>query len=225
MACMLAGALTGSSQGFFVGAGFQQHYIPEYDKAIRSYNSGRPYLEEDHALIGAATYLEASFWGRVKQWNSGIQLSHSYSRSRSESCNFNTKLRFHQVQLSYVLRWLPKPDTPGPWYYFDLHVGATGTELSRMINGGSVSVDDEPLRAWGGGGQLGLTFSFPIEINKNRSGELFAGATFLPYFYSPNAEPVIHQTKGLTSEESGHMITWKIGIRACYSEKRKQRTE
>lgn len=196
------------AQEWQFGVGYRYHYAPEWDKAIQTYNFSRPFLEEKQPLLVSGTYLEASY--RFKTNNnlgSGIQLAHSFVRSRSDSPNLETALNWHSLQLNYVLRYQPSK------LALDLEIGAIGGLLSRKVNGEVFEVDSEKKRAMGGSAQLGVTASYDIALTERSSLLPFVGLGYTPYYFAPETESILNQSQELTGEDYSALLTWKVGVR------------
>jgi hypothetical protein len=96
--------------------------------------------------------------------------------------------------------------------YADFIFSATTSALFRNVNGNPFTYDEEKSKAFGIGGDISVKMGYFMKF-KNKNGlSPFVLIACTPYFYSPNTEAVINQTKGLTSKSSTAIISAQMGM-------------
>jgi hypothetical protein len=194
-----------------IDASYNYLFANQWDKAIQTYNFSRPFLSEKqpllmHGLTTSGTYI----FNSPKRLKHGINLSYSYFRSSSENENLDVKLHLNFLKLAYLLHYECQEKLKN--LYADFIFSATTSALFRNVNGNPFTYDEEKSKAFGIGGDISVKMGYFMKF-KNKNGlSPFVLIACTPYFYSPNTEAVINQTKGLTSKNSTAIISAQIGM-------------
>ncbi len=203
--------LNSIAQEFKIAASYNYLFANQWDKAIQTYNFSRPFNYEKqplfmHGLTASGTYIFKS----AKQLKHGINLSYSLFRSSSENENLDVKLHLNFLKLSYLLHYEYKEKLKN--LYTDFIFSATTSALFRNVNGKPFTYDEEKSKAFGIGGDICVKMGYFMKF-KNKNGlSPFVLIACTPYFYSPNTEAVINQTKGLASKSSTAILSAQMGM-------------
>ena len=203
--------LNSIAQEFKIDASYNYLFANQWDKAIQTYNFSRPFNYEKqplfmHGLTTSGTYISKS----PKQLKHGINISYSYLRSSSENENLDVKLHLNFLKLAYVLHYEYKEKLKN--IYTDFIFSVTSSALFRNVNGKPFTYDEEKSKAFGIGGEVGVKIGYFMKF-KNKNGlSPFIHIACSPYFYSPNTEAVINQTKGLAGNPSTGILSTQIGM-------------
>ena len=194
-----------------IDASYNYLFANQWDKAVQTYNFSRPFNYEKqplfmHGLTTSGTYISES----AKQFKHGINLSYSYFRSSSENENLDVKLHLNFLKLSYLLHYEYKEKLKN--LYTDFIFSATTSALFRNVNGKPFTYDEEKSKAFGIGGDISIKIGYFMKF-KNKNGlSPFVLIACTPYFYSPNTEAVINQTKGLATKSSTTILSAQMGM-------------
>jgi hypothetical protein len=194
-----------------IDASYNYLFANQWDKAIQTYNFSRPFNYEKqplfmHGLTTSGTYIFKS----PKQLKHGINISYSYFNSSSENENLDVKLHLNFLKLAYLLHYEYKEKLKN--MYTDIVFSATTSALVRNVNGKPFTYDEEKSKAFGIGGDLSIKMGYFMKF-KNKVGlSPFVLIACTPYFYSPNTEAVINQTKGLASKSSTAILSAQMGM-------------
>lgn len=203
--------LNSIAQEVKIDASYNYLFANQWDKAIQTYNFSRPFNYEKqplfmHGLTTSGTYISKS----PKRLKHGINLSYSYFRSSSENENLDVKLHLNFLKLAYLLHYEYKEKLKN--MYTDIIFSATTSALVRNVNGKPFTYDEEKSKAFGIGGDLSIKMGYFMKF-KNKVGlSPFVLIACTPYFYSPNTEAVINQTKGLASKSSTAIFSAQMGM-------------
>jgi hypothetical protein len=190
---------------------YQYLFAKQWDKAIQTYNFSRPFLAEKqpllmHGLFAAVSYIFKS----TKYVRHGINLSYSYFRSKADNENLNNTLHLHFLNPGYVLH-IGKIGKRQALYAEGI-ISATTSGLFRNVNGKPYTYDEATSKAFGIGGNINLKFGYGFDISDKYSLSPFISFACAPYLYSPNSEPVLNQTKGLTSKNWTYIVSAQTGL-------------
>lgn len=199
------------AQEFNLAVSYKYLWANQWDKAIQTYNFSRPFLEKKQPLLvsgvnASVTYLFKS----SKKFKHGIALSHAYFRSLAENENLNNQLNLHLLNLGYVLHY--QHPEKFKRIYLDLLFSATSSGLFRKVNGNFLEDEGNRLRAYGIGGDITLKIGHDIKLKSKTTLSPFIAIGYTPYFYSPNTEAVINQTKGLATKNFTGIVTGQVGV-------------
>jgi hypothetical protein len=194
-----------------IDASYNYLFANQWDKAIQTYNFSRPFNYEKqplliHGFATSGTYISKS----PKRLKQGINLSYSYFSSSSENENLDVKLHLNFLKLAYLIHYEYKEKLKN--LYTDFIFSATTSALVRNVNGKPFTYDEEKSKAFGIGGDISVKMGYFMKF-KNKVGiSPFLLIACTPYFYSPNTEAVINQTKGLASKPSTAILSAQIGV-------------
>jgi hypothetical protein len=199
------------AQEFKIDASYNYLFANQWDKAIQTYNFSRPFNYEKqplfmHGLATSGTYISMT----PKRLKHGINLSYSYFSSSSENENLDVKLHLNFLKLAYLIHYDYKEKLKN--WYTDFIFSATSSALFRNVNGNPFTYDEEKSKAYGIGGEVGVKMGYFMKF-KNKNGiSPFVLISCSPYFYSPNTEAVLNQTKGLASKPSTAIFSAQMGL-------------
>lgn len=207
----LLGSTFSSAQGFKLDASYQYLQSGQLDEAVKTYNFSRPFLAEKQPFLTNGLNTSISYvFKSDKNFKHGINLSYSYFPSLSENEDFSNKLNLHFINLGYVLHYENAEKWKGP--YSDLIVSATSSVIFRKLNGEPFVYDETKSKAFGIGGDIKFRLGYCIKSKRRNHASPFIAVGCAPYFYSPNNEAVINQTKGLVVNNWSGLFTTQIGI-------------
>jgi len=209
--CLFLVWSSSNAQAFEVDVAYKYIYANQWDKAIQTYNFSRPFMAEKQPLISHGLNTAVSYiFQSQKKIKQGINLSYSYLRSSSDNENLVNVLNLHFLNIGYLLRYENTEKLKG--FYTDLILSATSSGLFRNVNGDPFEYDDSKSKAFGIGGNIGLKAGYQLIIKGNTYLSPFIAFGYTPYFYSPNTELVINQTKELTSENWTPILATQVGL-------------
>ncbi|MCC6370928.1 MAG: hypothetical protein IT236_07990 [Bacteroidia bacterium] len=199
------------AQSFETGLSYNYLYAGQWDNLIQTYNFARPFLVEKQPLLkhGAQVYLAYRFKSE-KRISHGIQLSYSYFRSSAENAGFTNTLGFSALNVGYILHY--ENETLLKRVYAELIVAATGGRMQRRINNAPFEYDQKRAKALGIGGNVGTKLGYHLKINEAVRLSPFVLLSYTPYFYAPDAEVLINQTRGLVAEDWTGMLNAQFGL-------------
>ncbi len=199
------------AQEFKIDASYNYMFANQWDKAIQTYNFSRPFYYEKqpllmHGLTTTGTYIFKS----AKRIKHGVNISYSYFISSSENENLDVKLHLNFLKLAYLLHYEYKEKFKN--LYTDFIFSATTSALFRNVNGKPFTYDEEKSKAYGIGGDISVKMGYLMGFKNKNGFSPFVLIACTPYFYSPNTEAVINQTKGLTSKTSTAIFSAQMGM-------------
>ena len=199
------------AQEFKIDASYNYMFANQWDKAIQTYNFSRPFNYEKqpllmHGLTTSGTYIFKS----AKRIKHGVNISYSYFRSSSENENLDVKLHLNFLKVAYLLHYEYKEKLKN--LYTDFIFSATTSALFRNVNGKPFTYDEEKSKAYGIGGDISVKTGYLMGFKNKNGFSPFVLIACTPYFYSPNTEAVINQTKGLTSKSSTAIFSAQMGM-------------
>jgi len=199
------------AQEFKADVAYKYIYANQWDKAIQTYNFSRPFITEKqpliiHGLNGSVSYIFKS----QKKIKHGLNFSYAYFRSSSDNENLVNVLNLHFLNFGYLLHYENAERLKG--FYSDLIISPTSSGLFRNVNGEPFVYDDSKSKAFGIGGNISLKAGHQLKIKGKTYLSPFIAFGYTPYFYSPNTEEVINQTKGLTSKKWTPIFTTQFGL-------------
>jgi hypothetical protein len=199
------------AQEFKIDASYNYMFANQWDKAIQTNNFSRPFYYEKqpllmHGLTTTGTYIFKS----AKRIKHGVNISYSYFISSSENENLDVKLHLNFLKLAYLLHYEYKEKFKN--LYTDFIFSATTSALFRNVNGKPFTYDEEKSKAYGIGGDISVKMGYLMGFKNKNGFSPFVLIACTPYFYSPNTEAVINQTKGLTSKTSTAIFSAQMGM-------------
>lgn len=199
------------SQEWKVDFSYKYLYSNQWDKAIQTYNFSRPFLKEKQPLLMNGLNTSSSYiFKNEKHIKHGLNLSYSYFGSLAENENLTNKLNLHFVNVGYMLHYENPEKFKG--MYADLIISASSIVLYRKINGAPFIYDEKKSKALGIGGDLQFKLGYCFNLKNKSYLSPFIAVGYTPYFYSPNTESVINQTKTLTSKSWASILSSQVGI-------------
>lgn len=199
-------------QDFSFSLAYQNSRIPEWDKAIQTYNFTRPFLSNrqplfTHGLQAEARYYFKSGRGIVH----GLHLAYGWQRSVAENPNLRSALHFHLVQPGYFRQFTPPGRTQG-WM---VQAGASLLlgGIFRAINDEALVYDEATAKAWGVGSRIQAQLGYQFAGTDKPGWQPFVEMGYVPYYYAPQAEAILNQTTGLASKNWTSMWSAQVGVR------------
>jgi hypothetical protein len=112
--------------------------------------------------------------------------------------------------LGYIIHYENNEKTKG--LYTDLIISAVSSGLFRNVNDEPFEYDEARAKAFGIGGDLSIRAGYYLKLKNKIYLSPFVLVGYTPYFYSPNSEAVINQTKGLVSNNWTGIFTTQVGL-------------
>jgi hypothetical protein len=199
-------------QVFSFSLAYQNNPIPEWNKAIQTYNFTRPFLSNRQPLLTHGLQAEAAYYFKSDRGIvHGVHLAYAGQSSVAENVNLRAALHFHLVQPGYFRQVNFKGRAQG-W------MGQASASLLlggifRAINDEALVYDDATAKAWGVGGRIQAQLGYQFSGTDNLAWQPFVGISYVPYYYAPQAEAILNQTTGLTSKNWTTMESAQIGVR------------
>lgn len=200
------------SQDLSVGFGYSYLFAKQWDKAIQTYNFSRPFIVQKQPLLtNGATIYSSYLFNSGKRHRHGIICSYSYFNSSSTNENLSNTLNLHLVKLGCMMHLENTKQLKG--LSIDLIVSALLGGLLRRVNQTPYFYDDKRAKALGIGGNIGVKCAYRcLKINKRLTVSPYVDAGFTPYFYAPEFESLINQTKQLASKKSTDILNLELGL-------------
>lgn len=199
------------AQEFKAALSYNYIYAKQWDRHMQTYNLSRPFVVEKQPLFMHGAHISvATIFKSAKKLNHGIDLSYGYFKSSAQNENLNTTLSLHFVNLSYLLHYASFNKMK--CLYVDVLISATSSGLFKNVNGKSVVYEEKKARSFGIGGDLSLKAGYYLKLKNKMHLSPFILVGYTPYFYSPNTEVVINQTKGLTGKNWTGIFNTQIGL-------------
>lgn len=204
------------AQVYQVDFSYQYLASKQWDRAIQSYNFSRPNISQNQGLLihGISNSFSYLFQNQ-KPLKHGFSLDYSFTRSNAENKNFDNSLHLHLLQLSYLIQYNFMGKTKG--LYTALQAGMLSSALFRRVNGEPLLQEDTRVQAYGVGLGLKISSGYNFQLRENFTLGPFFALGCSPYFFSPNTEGVINQTKGLSSKAWTSILYWQLGFRVSFS--------
>ena len=198
------------SQEFKIDISYKYLQSFQLDKAIQYYNFSRPTFTEAqplfiHGLNSSVSYVFKS----SKNLKHGFNVSYSYFRSYADNENFINSLNLHFLNLGYILHYENQEKLKG--LYTDLIISATSSGLFRNLNDEPFIYDESESKAFGIGADVNVKLGY-LKMNSKSFLSPFIAIAYTPYFFSPNNEAVINQTKGLASKNWTGILSAQVGL-------------
>ena len=199
------------AQEFRTDISYKYIFANKWDKAIQTYNFSRPFLEKKqpllmHGLNASVSYIFKS----SSSLKNGIHISYNYFKSSAENENLKNILNLHFLNLGYIIHYENNVKTKG--LYTDLIISAVSSGLFRNVNDEPFEYDEARAKAFGIGGDLSIRAGYYLKLKNKIYLSPFVLVGYTPYFYSPNSEAVINQTKGLVSNNWTGIFTTQVGL-------------
>lgn len=199
------------AQEFKIDFSYKYLYSQQWDNIIQTYNFSRPFLLVKQPLFMHGFNSSASYiFKTTHHLQHGINASYSYFRSSAHNPNLSNTLNLHFINLGYILHYPFKMKCKP--FYTDCIFSVSTTGLNRKMNGKVLEFDDEKSTSYGIGGEIGLKTGYEVQLKKQLSVSPFIGIGYAPYFYSPNHELLMNQTKGLAGNRRGGLLNAQIGV-------------
>ena len=199
------------AQEFRTDISYKYIFANKWDKAIQTYNFSRPFLEEKQALLMHGLNASVSYiFKSSSSFKHGINISYSYFKSSAENENLNNILNLHFLNLGYIIHYENNEKTKG--LYTDLIISAVSSGLFRNVNDEPFEYDGTRTKAFGIGGDMSVRAGYYLNLKNKINLSPFVLVGYTPYFYSPNSEAVINQTKGLVSNNWTGIFTTQVGL-------------
>jgi hypothetical protein len=196
------------SQELKADISYKYMFANQWDKAVQTYNFSRPFnTEKQPLLIHGLNFSAAYIFNSQRKLQLGINLSYSYFRSNAENQNLTNTFNLHFINLGCILHYEKWREL-----YTDLLISATSSGLFRVINGEPFVYDETKSKAFGIGAEVCFKIGYYIKLKNKFFISPFASVAYTPYFYSPNTETLINQTKGLLGKDWTGILNTQVGI-------------
>lgn len=194
-----------------IGISYENFYSPQWDKAIQTYNFNRPFLTEKQPLIMHGTNVSFSqIFKSEKKIKKGIYLDYSYFRSDAANTNFENILQFNRVNLGYFVHIENEEKFKG--FYSDFIISTVLAGLYKNVNGQPAMFEEKSFKSFGIGGEISILLGYHLKSVKLNFLSPFLSLGYSPYYYSPNSEAVINDTKTLIINPWINSFNFRAGI-------------
>jgi hypothetical protein len=199
------------AQEYNIAFSYKYLHANQWDKIIQTYNFSRPFLDSKqplyaHGINGSFSYIFKS----DRKIKHGINSSYSYFGSYAENDDFTNKYNLHFLNIGYILRYKKLKDPRG--FYSDFICSITSSGMFRSLNDEDFVYDEVRSRSFGIGLDLALKMAYNIVIKNNFGISPIILVGYTPYFFSPNTEAVINQTKSLVGKNWTGIFTTQLGF-------------
>jgi hypothetical protein len=209
--CALLVAHTGRAQRLYIGGGYTWLHAPQWDKAIQTYNFSRPFAGQQPLLKDGVQIHGAYLLGAGKRGRQGVCLSYTYVGSSAGGYGLTNNLRLHLVKPGYLWHFGGRGWLQHMWV--NVAASAVVGILNRNVEGASYTYPDAQTTAWAIGGSADVTCAYKVPIHlAGMQIHPYVQAGYAPYVYAPNAEPLLNQTKQLTSKNHTSIFTVSFGL-------------
>ena len=228
------------SQNISIQSSYQYLYVPQWDKAIQTYNFSRPHLADKQDLFRHGYNINLLFDIGLEHFTPSF--SYSYFNSISENSNLKVELNTRVLDIGEI------HITKG----FDVMLGYGTIKMSgslrllhitRELNDVIFNVDSNKLNVYG----VGPVFNFFIyyrhinllsrkrtttslkmgdvvikdsEKSKMRYTNIvlkpFVGLGYTPFLWAPDAETILNQTYDLASKGYTSMLSFQLGFKISF---------
>ncbi len=214
LSLLIATAL--SAQEKTISAGYCYLYSPQFDKAIQTYNFSRPELANNQPLLQHGLGARLSIvYPSEKMLSHGFGVSYTLHGSTATNPNFETNLRLHLLRFNYVLA-MHQPSCDGG-AYASISFSAVGGGLFRYVNNEAVTDDGKSFRALGIGAEISGRYGYRFCIGETTAISPFVELAISPFYYSPNTEAVLNQTKTLATTPWSQYLVAQVGCSAHFA--------
>jgi hypothetical protein len=208
--CALLMAQTGKAQRLYIGGGYTWLYAPQWDKAIQTFNFSRPFAGQQRLLKDGVQIQGTYLVGAGKRARQGVSLSYSYVGS-SAGYGLTNNLRLHLVKPGYLWHFHGSGWLQNMWV--NIAASAVVGILNRSVQGATYIYPDAQTTAWTIGGSADVTCAYKLPMHPaGMQIYPYVQAGYAPYVYAPNAEPLLNQTKQLTSKNHTGIFTATFGV-------------
>jgi hypothetical protein len=202
---------TTMAQELKIDISYKYIYANHWDKIVQTYNFSRPFNSNNQPLLMNGFNSSVS---RIFKPNNnishGLNVSYSYFRSSAEDQNFTNNLNLHFLNLGYIFHYQNQEKSKA--FYADFILAITSSGLFRNLNGASFEYDNKKSIALSIGSEVDIKFGYSLQKSNNQYLSPFIVIGYIPYFYSPNTETVINQTKGLVEKNWTTILISQIGV-------------
>lgn len=190
------------------GAAYAYLYATQWDKAIQTYNFARPFKSYKQPLLhtGGAVYGAYLFpKGKVKK---GVCLTYAYYSSSSTNAAIATNFNLHTLKPSFFIRTIYKKKLSA-----DLALSLLTGALTKRVNGEQYIYRESNNTAFAIGACLGAKLTYRcLRLNERCALAPYVEASYTPYVYTPNFEPLLNQTRQLASKPHSSLLGINCGI-------------
>lgn len=205
---LLCGSLYSQEKTF--SAGYCYFYSPQFDKAIQTYNFSHPELLNNQPLLQHGLGARFSIvFPSEKMLSHGFGVAYTLHGSTATNPNFETNLRLHLLRFNYVLAMHQPSCDAGA--YASLSFSAVGGGLFRYVNNEAVADDGKSFRGLGIGAEISGRYGYRFCIGETTAISPFVELAISPFYYSPNTEAVLNQTKTLATTQWSQYLVAQVG--------------
>lgn len=190
----------------------------QFDKAVRVYNSTRPFLTSKQPLFrnGIGAKIGYSFPSKKHpKIQYGFELGYSYFDSYAENDGFINDMQLHTLTPRFFTNTKITNRFIG-----QIMLGLPSSGMFRQINSEAVTNDETPIRAFGIGLSIRSQLSYQFILNEHISLCPTFGLEYCPFQYSPQGEALINQTKGLYTNNFNSFFGFDFGVKVSFLRER-----
>jgi hypothetical protein len=191
----------------------------QFNKAVRVYNSARPFLTTKQPLFrnGMGAKIGYTFPSKKHpKVQYGFELGYSYFGSYAENDGFINDMQLHSVTPRFFTSTKITNRFVG-----QIMLGLPSYGMFRQINSESVTNDGTPIRAFGIGLSIRPQLYYQFVLNDRISLCPTFGLEYCPIQYSPQGEALINQTKGLYTNNFNSFFGFDFGVKVRFLRERK----
>jgi hypothetical protein len=191
----------------------------QFDKAVRVYNSARPFLTSKQPLFRNGIGAKIGYSFPTKKHTKvqyGFELGYSYFDSYAENDGFINDMQLHTLTPRFFTSTKITNRFLG-----QLILGLPNYGMFRQINSEAVTNDETPIHAFGIGLSIRPQLSYQFILNEHISLSPTFGLEYCPFQYSPQGEALINQTKGLYTNNFNSFFGFDFGVKVSFLKARK----
>ncbi len=198
------------SQRLSIGVNYAYLLNPKWDKMIQTYNFNHPFLNEKQPLLMNGISADVNyFFKSEKKIKKGLNLSYSNYRSYTENTSFNCKINLHLIDLGYFIK-LNHFDSQKAYSLIGIDANLGG--IFKQINDNGTQFEEKRAKGLGIGGSLKYKFAYKFKLGEKHSLSPYFNINYSPYYFSPNTEMILNNTKTIVSKNYSTFVQFKIGV-------------
>jgi hypothetical protein len=186
----------------------------QFDKAVRVYNSARPFLTSKQPLFRNGIGAKIGYSFPTKKHTKvqyGFELGYSYFDSYAENDGFINDMQLHTLTPRFFTSTKITNRFIG-----QIILGLPSYGMFRQINSEAVANDETPIRAFGIGLSIRPQLSYHFILNDRISLCPTFSLEYCPFQYSPQGEALINQTKGLYTNNFNSFFGFDCGVKVRF---------
>jgi hypothetical protein len=198
------------------GITYDYFYANQWDKAIQTYNASRPDLAVKQPLLQHGCKVVYSiFFKSQGVYRSGLRIGYSTYRSKASNEGFTNFLSLKMLAAGYFMRFQHVEKYAR--LYTEVCVAAKFGALYRKMNEEIFQYVEKKTLALGAGVECQGKIGWQGREREKFVLSPFVSCSFSPYYYTPSMEPVLNQTKGISSKNWSTILSCQLGMAIRFS--------